>query len=135
MGDTPPVRVSAAARCHEQAGESNILPGSAACNPGSNAAPRFFRFFRMSHLRPRCPLCHLVATARLSRAWHLPPLQATQGFTLFSTAEGGAAYVARDLLDISSHIFKPEVGEEGGTGAWVERPGGPAWLRLCSPAG
>ena len=41
---------------------------------------------------------------------HPPPrLQATPGFALFSTAEGGAAYVARDLLDLSSHIFKPEV--------------------------
>ncbi|KAL4451949.1 hypothetical protein ABPG75_007611 [Micractinium tetrahymenae] len=38
-----------------------------------------------------------------------PLVRATPGFTLFSTAEGGAAYVARDLLDISSHIFKPEV--------------------------
>ena len=37
------------------------------------------------------------------------PVQATPTFGLFSTAEGGAAYVARDLLEISSHIFKPEV--------------------------
>lgn len=40
---------------------------------------------------------------------HPNPLQAAPTFGLFSTAEGGAAYVARDLLDISSHIFKPEV--------------------------
>ncbi len=35
--------------------------------------------------------------------------QVTPTFGLYSTAEGGAAYVARDLLEISSHIFKPEV--------------------------
>lgn len=35
--------------------------------------------------------------------------QATPTFGLFSTAEGGAAYMARDLLEISSHIFKPDV--------------------------
>jgi len=38
------------------------------------------------------------------------PMQASPGFSLFTTTEGGAAYMARDLLDISSHIFKPEVG-------------------------
>lgn len=43
-------------------------------------------------------------------ALHYTPAQATPSFGLYSTAEGGAAYVARDLLDISSHIFKPEVG-------------------------
>ncbi len=34
--------------------------------------------------------------------------QWTPGFNLFTTTEGAAAFVARDLLDLSSHLLKPE---------------------------
>ena len=52
------------------------------------------------------------ATPLRSLPFTRPALARTQAaptFSLFSTAEGGAAYVARDLLELSSHFFKPDV--------------------------
>lgn len=103
-GETPLVRVSVWVRSRSAscgavttAGELYLIRGSLSC--GCHDA--------LGHLvlpRQRSITCPPMAASPV-----LAMEQATPTFGLFSTAEGGAAYMARDLLEISSHIFKPDV--------------------------